>query len=434
MADDDDNDDEDFILLGIVATCTRILSTQRRSWRCQLTIAHRHFRSSTIRRAALQDPNDSAWTTLFNSGLDDSLITITGFNYWAFETLHQKFAELFNTYTPYNREGTSIKKTRKHSGRKRLLSSRMALGLVLTWARTRGSLYILQLIFGITSSPLSLWLRFSRRLLTLVLLRDKRSKVEMPTREEVDKYSSIVEDAYPSLTRVWGAMDGLKVLIEASTDDSIQRRFYNGWTHDHYITNIFLFAPDGRIRASYINAPGCLHDSTLAIWSGIYDKLNEAYNEHGGRVVVDSAFSRHKGEALIKSYQTNMDRTGRRRQRHRLNKDATSLRQMSEWGMHGLQASFPRLRDRLRYEEQGERKIIMQLIVLLYNFRASTVGQNQIQSVFMPHLERNTNHYMLRGWVELHMMTKRKATSCLAANRVAPKSDVASTPLLLFYF
>jgi len=71
------------------------------------------------------------------------------------------------------------------------------------------------------------------------------------------------------------------------------------------------------------------------------------------------------------------------------------VRQLSEWGMRGLQVSFPYLKDRLIYEEIGERKIILQLIVLLYNFRATTVGQNQISSTFMPWLKRNANSYAM---------------------------------------
>ena len=54
--------------------------------------------------------------------------------------------------------------------------------------------------------------------------------------------------------------------------------------------------------------------------------------------------------------------------------------------MRGLQASFPRLKDRLKYEEMGERKIVLSLIVLLYNYRASCVGLNQIRTTFYPHL------------------------------------------------
>jgi hypothetical protein len=38
------------------------------------------------------------------------------------------------------------------------------------------------------------------------------------------------------------------------------------------------------------------------------------------------------------------------------------------------------------YEERGEWKIMLNLMVLLYNFRVAKIGQNQIQSVYMPFL------------------------------------------------
>jgi hypothetical protein len=60
-------------------------------------------------------------------------------------------------------------------------------------------------------------------------------------------------------------------------------------------------------------------------------------------------------------------------------RQTTPVRQMAEWGMRGLQASFPRLKDRLDYEEKGEQQLVLELIVYLYNYRASLVGLSQIQ-------------------------------------------------------
>mmetsp|Transcript_26105 Transcript_26105/g.37105 ORF Transcript_26105/g.37105 Transcript_26105/m.37105 type:complete len:137 (-) Transcript_26105:200-610(-) len=136
-------------------------------------------------------------------------------------------------------------------------------------------------------------------------------------------------------------MDGLKLRIQSPSDDAKQSLFYNGWTHDHYTSNLFLFSPDGKIRAMYINAPGCLHDSTLAHWSGIYKKIEQLFNDKGFSVVVDSAFNKEKVGGLIKSLHDNVDRVGNKKQSFGLNAQATSLRQLSEWGMRGLQASFP---------------------------------------------------------------------------------------------
>jgi hypothetical protein len=52
----------------------------------------------------------------------------------------------------------------------------------------------------------------------------------------------------------------------------------------------------------------------------------------------------------------------------RVKRAATSMRQAAEWGMRALQSSFPRMLDRLVYEERGERRIIMKMMILLYNF------------------------------------------------------------------
>jgi hypothetical protein len=73
---------------------------------------------------------------------------------------------------------------------------------------------------------------------------------------------------------------------------------------------------------------------------------------------------------------------------------ATSMRQAAEWGMHALQSSFGRLHGILKYEKMGQRSLILQSIVFLHNWRVNTVGLNQIQTVFMPHLAQNVDQYL----------------------------------------
>eukprot|EP00957_Ditylum_brightwellii_P150807 11482706-Ditylum_brightwellii.AAC.1 len=72
-------------------------------------------------------------------------------------------------------------------------------------------------------------------------------------------------------------MDGLKLYVKQSSDHVIQNAFYNSWKHDHYVTSVFLFTPDGMIRAMVINVPGCTHDSTAAEFGLIYKKLGWLY-------------------------------------------------------------------------------------------------------------------------------------------------------------
>ena len=86
-------------------------------------------------------------------------------------------------------------------------------------------------------------------------------------------------------------MDGLKLKLQRSAGQKIQERYYNGWTHDHCVTSVLCFCPDGTIRIAYFNCPGSFHDSHVADLGGIYDKLRNVYEKNGGKCSADSAFS-----------------------------------------------------------------------------------------------------------------------------------------------
>ena len=116
----------------------------------------------------------------------------------------------------------------------------------------------------------------------------------------------------------------------------------------------------------------------------------------GSKIVVDSAFVSNGRPLLYKSHQNNFDWQGNQWQCPLLHQQGTSVRQLSEWGMHGLHRSFPRLMDQLQYEECGEHCIILEMIALLDNFQASTVvGLNQIQSTCIHAEFRTKCKYLL---------------------------------------
>ena len=338
-------DDHSLLLLYVLQKHQK----RKCSFHHSLTLHSWRLHSGKIRCAALLHPSHSPFTKLFDSGQDDALVTLCGFDHISFAALHDKFRIYYNQYSPYalTTRG-NMRKLKMKSGRKQLMSSIHCLGLALSWTRTRGSYCVLQLIFGLTASSLSLWLRFSRRVLVKVLHDDVEGQVVFPCDDEIAAFQAAISAKYPRLKDCWGAMDGLKLLLERCGDDIIQNNFYNGWTHDHYVSNLFLFSPNGKIRACYINAPGCLHDSTLANAGALYEKVDKLYERMGAKIVVDSAFQMDDRQSCYKSYQNNLDKkTGKQHQNSQLNKQATSVRQLSEWGMRGLQGSFPRLKDRL---------------------------------------------------------------------------------------
>ena len=233
---------------------------------------------------------------------DAAMITLTGLDHASFALLHTKFQPYYDTLSPHNSNGT-ISRIRK-PGRRRVFTSGDCLGLCLAWTRTRGALYVLSMIFGITGSGTSQYLRFGRRSLIGILRKELTAKVKIPNDDEIRNYQACVEFTHPRLHNVWMTMDGLKLLLEQSCQVQIQNQFYNGWTHDHYVTNILGFCPSGTIVIATTNVPGCIHDSTVCEWGNIYEKLQKVYERTGGMVTVDSTFCRKNYNFLIKSSQT----------------------------------------------------------------------------------------------------------------------------------
>jgi DDE superfamily endonuclease len=352
-----------------------------------LTASGRRRRDRNLPRLALPKPTESPWQKVFESKDDGSLITVTGFDFNAFNMILSLFRPLFDGYTPWTgkQDGLTYKEVvvnGKYKGKSRIITAESCLGLVLAWYRFRGAEYVLQGWFGFTGCHTNVWLRFGRRMLLKCLIAHPLARVRMPAAENVEKLKAIVTARHSALQDVYCTCDGLKLRFQRQSGLDEQSMFYNGWVHGHYVTNLFVFSADGRIIATVLNAPGSLHDSTLASWGGVYDKLEAIYSETGGVCCVDSAFCANNGPYLCKSSQDNTMIEGTLE--YRIAVEATSLRQASEWGMRAIQSAFPRLKDAFKYEENGERRRILKLVPLLYNLRLELVGLNQIRNTYVP--------------------------------------------------
>jgi hypothetical protein len=238
--------------------------------------------------------------------------------------LLQHFSPLLHQYSPYVASGCNIQsllECNNLQGCICTISPVLALALVLVWTWTCGSYAALQVIFGMMASNISKWLHFSKQVLLLALLQIEEAKIKMPTIQQVRVFKEVIWTKYPSLVHCWGALDGVKFGIQKPSDDMKQSHFYNGWTHDHYVANLFLFTPDGCICAAYVNSPGTTHDSTMASMSKIYHKIDDMYDLMDGmaKVLVGSAFASEARDSLIESYQTNQGRNGQLRQDQRVN-------------------------------------------------------------------------------------------------------------------
>ena len=289
-------------------------------------------------------------------------------------------------------EGGCLRRCTTFVGCRRLLDAKGCLGLVLCWSRTRGAEWSLAVAFGLTGTHVSIYLRLGMRILVTILKADPMSEVRMPDAAEIAMFKEAIVAKHSLLVDCYCMVDGLKLYLQQSGDSVIQSRFYNGWKHDHFVTNIFAFAPNGSIIACTLNALGTWHDSTLAHWGSMHSKLQKCWEEHHGKVLMDSAFASNMYEFIIQSSQNVPIKEGC--QAMLLGQQATSCQQAAEWGMRGLQGSFPRLKDRIIYEKNGERAIILKFITLLYNYRVQTVGINQILNYYMPSLSKDARYLL----------------------------------------
>ena len=342
-------------------------------------------RDRRIPQVALRFHNESPFFYLFKSGDEQALLNCCAVDHTVFRRLLEIFEPVFNAYT-VDKYTCRIRKriftkAGVPKGRKRFVDGTCCLGLVLYWYRTRGSVArATALAFGLTATPMYKWLKFGRRVLLLVLRNHPLAMISTPTEDELQSYTDAIGSKYPVLRRhrVWGAADGLKLRLQQSSDWAIQNRFYNGWTGSTYVNSLFVFALDGRIQICTLNAPGTSYDSAMAAY-GVYSKMEALYNQYKVKVVVDSAFRLADADYMIRSSQedpTSIEGLV-------LNRAAISVRQLSEWGMRMIQGQFPRMKDSIVFEEAGERKVILNLMVLLYSFQTSAIGMNEILNSFM---------------------------------------------------
>jgi hypothetical protein len=178
-----------------------------------------------------------------------------GFNCESFSQILQKFAPIFSVHTPFDKSGMIVEIKDAH-GQKREVQPEDFLRLVLVWTCTRGLLNVLQLVFGLTFTNLSVYLRFGIRLLAETFSNDLLARVAIPFVDEIESFKVAFAVRHPLLNDCWATMDDLKLYLQQAGSGEIQECFYNGWMHDHYVMSVFCFCPDGTIPIAFLMFQG----------------------------------------------------------------------------------------------------------------------------------------------------------------------------------
>ena len=227
---------------------------QRERYR-NLTEEEKARRVRRVPRVATRMPWDSPWYKLLRSENVSGMITVTGYDYEHFHDLLKDFTPIFDANSPYtDAEGfLKSKDPLQQRGRPRLITADACLGMVLYWTRTSCYHWTIAQYFGLTGTCCDLWLRYGKRVLLEVLRNREDAAVKMPSEEKLTQYVGAIQSKYEHLDNVAFVCDGCKVLVQKASDNLMQRSYYNGWKCDHFITNLFVFAPDGTIVAAMLN-------------------------------------------------------------------------------------------------------------------------------------------------------------------------------------
>ena len=188
----------------------------------------------------------------------------------------------------------------------------------------------------------------------------------MPNREECDEFVRAVGARHTLLgrERVGLTIDGVHVGIEKSAIEKTQQRFYNGWTHDHHVKNVLVFAPNGKIVIAGFYVPRKCYNSEVVDFCKIYDKLGSLYESFGIKCTADSAFTGRKFDFIIK---TGLSCRAATLEEACLMDEATSMRQSAEWGMKLYQAAYPRIKDKIRFPHMVRNYQLLLLTALITN-------------------------------------------------------------------
>ena len=202
----------------------------------------------------------------------------------------------------------------------------------------------------------------------------------------MQRFAEMISLREPRIAKVIGFMDGLGLATQMTDERLKQNVYYCGYDCDTMINNVLVFGPDGKVFFCAINYPRSWLDGTLT--THFFSHMKERIGDY--KICIDQGFPR-SGNAYGSLVGPITERSACRL--HSSVRDNliclsnvyTSLRQASEWGMRGLQGTFPRCKMRLPSDKLKRRHVI-ECIILVHN-----LGRNSLDTIrFQLCLRRST--------------------------------------------
>jgi hypothetical protein len=279
----------------------------------------------------------------------------------------------------------------RRRGRPRSLGADGYLGLLLFYLGSTMQYKHLCLIFGLTPTVCRKAINWMLRRTVRLLADHPFAKVRFPDDVKMREFVNMVKVREPLAEDVIGFMDGVSFQTECTSERVEQNALYCGYDCDTMVNNAYAFGIDGKVFFAAVNFPGSWADGSLTARF-----IHQIKRRIGGfKICVNQGFPRG-GDASGMFVGPVSKRQARRLHRNvriyllRVSNVHTLLRQASEWGMRGMQGTFPRCKKRLPGNDEM-RRLVLDAILLVHNFRADYVGYSQIRTVFDPEYERVAN-------------------------------------------
>ncbi len=222
--------------------------------------------------------------------------------------------------------------------------------------------------------------------------------VWFPNQEKMREYAAQVQLQEPLVDNIIGFMDGVSFWAEYTDNTINQNAMYCGYDCDTMVNNVFTYGSDGKVFFAAINFPGSWADGSLT--ARFLHQMEQKM--HLYKIWIDQGLPRSRDAygSLVGPIT--------KRAAQRLHSDVrdclllisnvhTSLWQASEWGMRGLQGTFPHCKKQLP-SDRALHCLVIEAIKLVHNFWIDCIGYSQIQSVFDPEYVRVEN---LQGYNQI---------------------------------
>ena len=303
---------------------------------------------NNLSRQSILPPGKSLWQHLYENGDCGSFVLMTGVTRHVFRMLLRIL---------YNPRELLLARFNYASrpGRKPSLLPPAELGLFLYFIGSTMNIKHLCMLFGSTPSVCLQSLRKLLKRIPRKLLNHPFAKVKLPSEEKMHELAALVHSHEPIANDVIGFMDRLSLHSECNSNTVEQNAMYSGYHSDTMVNNIFTNAADGKVFLCGLNFHRSSHDGSICmnLMPIIKDKIGSY------KICVGQGFPR-SGNAYDILVGPMSRRTAGRLSPFiqpyllQLSNCYVSLRQASEWGMKGLQGSFPRFKKQLPKQQDKE--------------------------------------------------------------------------------